>query len=268
MYKAFNLEITKDLFSSILDVDYYSKVYLDLHRTQNVKILKCLDEYLLNDEVLSGKFMMEDWFPEVKADVFLSHSHMDLNLAHALAGFLLKRFNLSVFVDSVVWGYSDELLKKLDNEFCSIGKERYSYSKRNNTTAHVHMMLSTALLKMIDKTECLFFLNTNNSNTVQFRDYMNGPSTYSPWIFSEISIANSIRRHNDRLMVIKESAQDSDTLKKCAIAYPLEIKNYPVLNNNLMYKWYNKHSKEKASIHSLDSLYNMYVDKRGKHYAV
>ena len=61
-------------------------------------------------------------------------------------------------------GYCDDLLRQIDNEHCKKedGKT-YDYNLRNYTTSHVHMMLSTALTEMIDKTECIMFYNTPNS---------------------------------------------------------------------------------------------------------
>jgi hypothetical protein len=52
------------------------------------------------------------------------------------------------------------------------------------------MMLSTALSMMIDKAECLFFLNTPNS--IQATEAID--RTKSPWIYHEISISSLIRK--------------------------------------------------------------------------
>jgi hypothetical protein len=52
-------------------------------------------------------------------------------------------------------------------------------------------MLNTALTKLIDKTECLFFINTPHSITSEntIRD-----KTNSPWIYSELVISELIRK--------------------------------------------------------------------------
>ena len=60
-----------------------------------------------------------------------------------------------------------------------------------NIAGHVHMMLSTALANMIDKTECIMFLNTPNS--VSTRDTK--LKTYSPWIYNEIEITRIIEKN-------------------------------------------------------------------------
>lgn len=63
----------------------------------------------------------------------------------------------------------------------------YEYDNRNRSTSHVHMLLNGALAKMINKTECLFFINTPNS--VNAQDVENPSKTASPWIYSELLMA-------------------------------------------------------------------------------
>ena len=59
----------------------------------------------------------------------------------------------------------DELNKILNN--CSKIKSGYCYSCQCNAfsynLSYVHMMLASALMTMIDKCECVFFLNTPSS---------------------------------------------------------------------------------------------------------
>ena len=51
------------------------------------------------------------------------------------------------------------------------------------------MILHGALAKMIDDTECLFFLNTPNSISVK----QSVDKTYSPWIYSELLLSSIVR---------------------------------------------------------------------------
>lgn len=62
-------------------------------------------------------------------------------------------------------GVCRQFIKKIDDKYCVsyINKENYDYKKRNYSTSHVHTMLTVALSKMIDKTECIFFINTPES---------------------------------------------------------------------------------------------------------
>ena len=75
-----------------------------------------LNEFLLPDGSFDAAKMRENWFPQIEADIFLSHAHADEKLALRIAGHLKKEFGLSTFIDSTVWGHSDSLLKEIDNE--------------------------------------------------------------------------------------------------------------------------------------------------------
>ena len=152
--------------------------------------------YHLTD-LLAQKKMEEDWFPKIDADVFISHSHKDAELAKSFADWLYDSFGIKAFIDSCVWGYADELLAQIDKKYCVLMRDEsgkvksYDYQKRNGSTAHVHMLLNTALQKMIDKTECLFFLNTPNS--VNLDTISRETETFSPWIYGELEFSRMVR---------------------------------------------------------------------------
>lgn len=151
-----------------------------------------IDNFLSLDGSINGTEMQESWFPEIKADIFLSHSHKDRDKALGLAGFLKKSFDLNVFIDSCVWGYANDLLREMDEKYCKNENGfTYDYEKRNYSTSHVHTMLTTALVKMIHNTECLFFLNTPNSMETQ--DNISS-KTLSPWIYMEIAMSSMIEK--------------------------------------------------------------------------
>ena len=160
MYIGFELNILNNSFP-----DYYQvgkTIYDENKRTIKLE----LNKFLLPNGSLDGSKMQENWFPQVKADIFFFYSHADKNLAIRLAGWLYTEFGLTAFIDSCIWGYSDDLLKSIDTEYCHNSNDNtFDYQRRNLSTSHVHMMLSTALTMMIDKTECIFFLNTPNSIT-------------------------------------------------------------------------------------------------------
>jgi len=186
MYKGYNLHI------GLLDLDFskYSEKGKKMFNENRQKIQSTLDSFALKDGSLDGSKMQEDWFPQIKADVFISHSHKDENLAKCFAGWLKETFDLDSFIDSCVWGYSNNLLRIIDDKFCkNENTPTYNYNKRNGSTSHVHMMLSTALTMMLDKTECVFFLNTPNSITTDSVI----SRTYSPWIYHEIAMTKLIK---------------------------------------------------------------------------
>lgn len=192
MFVGFNVKLSDSKFF-MPNFLYYYEIGKELFRDQNMEVEEKLKGYALKDGMIDASQIEEDWFPNVEANVFISHSHMDQELAIALAGWLYKMFGIKSFIDSCVWGYADKLLKIIDRKHC-VNKRKpdgsidtYDYEKRNQSTAHVHMILNTALQKMIDKTECLFFLNTPNSLIIE--DIVNGSATASPWIYSELTFS-------------------------------------------------------------------------------
>lgn len=173
-----------------------------------------LEHYLIYNNSLSSELIEEDWFPSVKADVFLSHSHDDLDTAKCIAGYLKEKYGINTFIDSCVWGYMDELLKKFDVMYAKKTDKSYYYSKRNKTTAVAHMLLTAALTKMIDKTECIMFLNTPKA--IHMNKIKSTPSTFSPWIYHEVLMCNclniSIPKDINGLLqeIVQEYTQFSD----------------------------------------------------------
>jgi hypothetical protein len=151
MYRAYNIE-----GHPWKEWGMYTYVVSLLEK--NGKTIKSTLEGFVTKGVVNGTKLSEHWFPTVKADIFISHSHTDEDEALRCASWLKDTFELDAFIDSSVWGYADDLLKQIDNDYClNQGGETYSYEKRNGSTSHVHMMLATALSEMIDRTECVFF---------------------------------------------------------------------------------------------------------------
>ncbi len=184
MYRGFNLTLD-------FENDFFYQKGRTLNAANKLTVKRTLDSFISPDGSINGSKMQSNWFPQIDADIFISHSHRDEKMAITLAGWLNEKFGISTFIDSCIWGYSNDLLRQIDNKHClNPSGETYSYEKRNNSTSHVHMMLSTALNMIIDKAECLFFLNTPNSITT--KEIIS--QTESPWIYSEISMSELIRR--------------------------------------------------------------------------
>lgn len=187
MYRGFELEIND------WDINSYHAQGLKVFEFFENKVTPVLDKYLKENKALDGDAMRKDWFPEVEADIFISHSHSDKDLAICLAGWLYKHFQIKAFIDSMIWGYADDLLLAIDNKYCKTAdKTQYIYQKRNYSTSHIHIMLTAALNKMIDKSECFFFINTDNSITTE--NAIKHPTTYSPWIYSELEMSRLVRK--------------------------------------------------------------------------
>ncbi|MGR7480545.1 hypothetical protein ACU60U_08645 [Klebsiella aerogenes] len=167
---------------------------IESYKARNKNIAIRLEEYLMNgNNLLDASKIQQNVFPEVEVDVFISHSHNDKEQAIQIA-LSLEAIGLKPFVDSCVWGYADELLKKIDGEFCiPTGWEHYSYELRNRTTTNVHLILNTALQQMIHNSELFIFLGTESS--IKIDEYMtHAEQLSSPWIFSELMFARNVKR--------------------------------------------------------------------------
>ncbi len=199
-----------------------------LFDTKKEEIRPYLDAYLSPDGSLKANEIEADWFPSVEADVFLSHSHNDENAAIALAGYL-EGLGLKTFIDSCVWGYANNLLKQIDNRYCVLTKKpnggcTYDYETRNYSTAHVHMILNGALMKMIDRTECFILLGT--PDVLKVEDISRG-TTNSCWIYSELLMSSRLRknppdRKKSSLVVDEAAALHEHAL---SVEYDADIKH-------------------------------------------
>ncbi|MFV0166727.1 hypothetical protein [Empedobacter falsenii] len=256
MYRGFNIKCK----NHPIDESYF-KIGSDIQNTKKEEIKNKFKNYLINNEILNGNSIMEEWFPKNNYHIFLSHSHKDLKLALSIAGILKEEHNLDVFVDSNIWLNSNDLLKIIDNEFYRNSDDSYNYKARNYSTSHVHMMLMNSLNSTINTSEALFFLNTPNS--ISAKEVIK-QETYSPWIFSEIETSKIINKITPERLYRKtrffsKSHQDyvalnESTNRELQISYELELGHLTDLSSYEFEEWISTNfgSPEKA----LDELYN------------
>lgn len=214
MYKAFHFEEIDELhnFITYRDKIDYKSIGENLFESQKVIVKESLDEYYVKENILDGQKLMDEWFPKINAHIFLSHSHADKDFVYSMAGFLYKEFGLLSFIDSVVWGYADELLRQVDQHCYDSVSKTYNYSMRNKTTSNIYLMLNNALYNMIDCTECIIFINTPNS--VKKISEVLRDVTYSPWIYSELNLINKVRKIKPNRSIVKGFEKRSYTLNE------------------------------------------------------
>src|SRR5574344_199701 len=180
---------------------------------------------------INAATIWDDIFPEITADIFISHSGANKAKVVQLSNWLWNNFQIKAFIDSDFWGCISNLQKSIDKEYCryydkEIKRYLHSYEQRNISTAHVHMILSYALTRMIDKTECFFFLKSEES--VSINDYFE--NTKSPWIFHELATVDTIRIKDIQMKLVESQ---SSQIAKSLEAEELEV-GYPVLGNRLI----------------------------------
>ncbi|MCW7475632.1 hypothetical protein CH369_18275 [Leptospira levettii] len=248
MYRGYNLDLNCD--------EEYFELGNELNEINTQKARISLIKYLSNDSELNGSLMEEDWFPQVNVDIFISHSHSDERKCKSFAGWLYKTFNLTSFIDSCIWNNATDLLSAIDKKHATIpGKELFNYEKRNQTTAHVYCMLSMALMKMIDKTECFFLFNSPNS--IKISDSVS--KTKSPWIYSELIISQlvknkPIKRHDLRISKGIISTAKSILYEDIDINYDANINHLTKIDIDKINEWSRKH---KNNSYALDTLYHL-----------
>jgi hypothetical protein len=252
---------------SLEEEDEYYNYGLEIFEQQKTDVMSELEGFALVDGALDGSAIQSNWFPQIKFHIFLSHSHSDEKIAITFAGFLKKNLGIDVFIDSCLWGYSNDLLRMIDNKYCLISYNgTYSYSKRNFSTSHVHMMLLTALTMMIDNSECIFFLNTPNS--LNTKDVIQ--QTVSPWIYSELTISRLIQKKKPSRHIkvrIEDSLQKSIENFDMGIKYTVDTSHFRELTIEEFQSWIEE-SENSPRLHPLDVLYQVAspIIKRGTMY--
>ena len=192
MYSGFNLKINAARDCGPDSINFLDPSYIDVGKKHlgdaPGKVHQELEDMVLKGtDILDGVAIQDDWFPEINADIFISHSHGDCDLANGIAGWMNEEFGLRCFIDSNVWGYTNDLLRILNDKYSDKRKGDdggivYTHEKCNRAANHVNTMLTIALQKMIDRCECVLFLNTDQSILPYEKTLRD--ATDSPWIYS------------------------------------------------------------------------------------
>ncbi len=224
-------------------------------RTRSIgdEVYVSLADIILADGTVDGDYVLKNYFPTVKADVFISHSHDDADLAIAFSQWLYENFGITAFVDHTIWGSGDRLIKELDNRYCyQSDTKTYNYKTRNLTTSFVHLMLASAISKMIDSCECLIFLNTPQSLSANPK----GNTTGSPWIFYELLMAKLLmEKRSTRQFSQGGSIQEGGRISFTVLQTPptdfLSVLTVPILKK---WKVYAPNDNPKRALEILYSL--------------
>ncbi|MCQ2627465.1 toll/interleukin-1 receptor domain-containing protein [Helicobacter pylori] len=142
-----------------------------------------------NDNIVLKRNEIKEAFfspfkPQLKnAQVFLSHSHADINKALEVKNYLENQIKRKVFIDSLFWDYKDDVLNKLA-KYDDISRIEDAFT----------LILRESLEDMIKKCPYFVFLQSKNSVSNQglSRNQDLLKITYSAWIYEELKIAHSI----------------------------------------------------------------------------
>lgn len=251
MFAGFNLKISESFFDSqARTVTEYKKIGEEHLKSQSLGVEKALNEYI-NNNIVDGTKIQEDWFPEIHTDIFLSHSSIDKELVNAIAGWINDTFGLNCFIDSNVWCYAGNIVGKINDRFSNKrtdddGGFLYNYKKCLKVSEHVNTMLNIALQRMIDKCESVFLINTENSIEIN-SDFQSIDITYSPWIYSELVCSELIRkkplccyRYRTELShSITESVKFAASDESLTISYNAPTQHLIKIEGDILDKWKN-----------------------------
>ncbi|MEK6485739.1 hypothetical protein [Myroides odoratimimus] len=231
MFKVINITNIDDVLTDI------GEVVLRKYKKKKENSLMTSLNQCITEGTIDVKMLSKAWFPLIEdAKVFLSHSSADKDIVYKLSYYLEEVCKIKTFVDSMVWGYSDQLLKEVDNKYCyNLDTRTYSYERRNISTSNIHLILNNSLIRMIDTCELILFINTENSINIteKIDDKL---STRSPWIFTELEACrmlritipshwrNRIKKANEGVRDVFFSKEDENKLN---FKYDIDLENFP-----------------------------------------
>ena len=119
MYRGFvikksTIDKLPALYTHALVGDAYNEVSASIELDKR-KQYAAIKRAIMGDEdgLIDADNLMNACMPQVSEyDIFISHSHRDLEYAHRLADYILKRFGLRCFVDSDIWLNSEKDIQK------------------------------------------------------------------------------------------------------------------------------------------------------------
>ncbi len=174
---------------------------------------------------LSADDILKKIFPTPpRANIFISHSHDDVDEAKKLAYILSDKFHEDVFVDEYIWGSADRLLKQINKKTHPKGATNFDYSKVCFNASSMYILLANAISKVIHQCKFFIFLKSNNSLSCLAPGH-----TRSPWIYFELQLINDIIKNEEKLIqqnVIKKASLDRKN--SSIIAFPANYKLFPL----------------------------------------
>lgn len=174
---------------------------------------------------LSAEEILKKIFPTpTQANIFISHSHDDIDDAKKLAFILTNEFHENVFIDEYVWGSAENLLDQINFNAYDVISDTYDIDQSCLNASSIYILLANAISKVIHQCKFFIFLKSHNSLGCLTPSY-----TRSPWIYFELQLINDIIKNEKRIMhqkgMIKEAS--SEQMNFPEIAFPADYKSFP-----------------------------------------
>ena len=255
MYRAFNVALESNKYLGYVNTRQYEN-------DKSISLQK-LQKIINSRDIIQAWEIKKLLLPSKRYDIFISHSHKDLELAKGFANYLYLFFNVTCFIDSLYWGNIDELQNELNELHLTYDgvtkKSYYDYEKTLQVAKHADMILASALTEMIDNCECVFFLNTDNS-VIRGTEAISKNETYSPWIYHEV-FTTSIIRSKPRLNLNEHyQMRDSAMEQLPDISYALDLSGMTILREKDVLNWGIK--AKSSNMYPLDVLYKLKPERK------
>ena len=175
--------------------------------------------------IIDGERLRNFVFPTDNYDVFISHSHDDLEKAKQFAAWLEEKYNYRVFLDSFVWNSADGLLREIDNLYCKQRNGLYNYHRRNYSTAHIHTMLSMSIMEIIKRSKVGILIDSHHSINLERLRNSNQAKTLSPWIYQEIMFMRQFATNRSSTRMFSSENLNEDL----QIAHSVDLSGFKTL---------------------------------------
>ena len=252
MYRKFKVD--EDCLNTLEDVN---PEIVEGLKKKNEKVIKENSERLekvLSEEMVDVEALKAIIFPIDSYDIFISHSHRDLDKILSLKHIIEKYSGLKCFVDSTVWDSYTNTQKKLEKEHAyNSVKKVYRYHDFNVISSNLHLILNSALQSMINNTEMFLFIESENSISIQ-RDIETKELTRSPWIMSELLFAEMVKVTVPKRRKIEKFSSGGTLRESVGFDHKVDTSSFIELNNDDFTIWIGNMDKKK---HALNQLYDL-----------
>ena len=234
MYRAFNVTLDSNQYLNYVNTKQYEN-------DKSISLQK-LQKIINSRDIIQASEIKKLLLPSKQYDIFISHSHKDLELAKGFANYLYLFLGVTCFIDSLYWGNIDRLQNEVNELHLTCdnmtGRSYYDYEKTLQVAKHANMILASALTEMIDNCECVFFLNTDNS-VIRGTEAISKNETYSPWIYHEVFTTSIIHRKGTGRRAALEEQQIRDNAIKplSQFIYNLDLTGMTILNDDDIIHW-------------------------------
>ena len=250
MFSEIKLKIRRDFF---VDKKYTYEEYIDIGMEHLEHMAMAFEKDMfacIGARTTDQLIIDQDWFPELRIDVYIPHIWMEDGLQFALAGWLYSTFGLRCMIDSYLWYNVDKLTDEYNNSYSnhrkkSNGMDVFDYKCGNRVSNHVMSMLQIASVKMLERAEAVMFLNADEEMYIYENRTLS--KRYLPWVYTEMVIAD-----NMKTKPLSEYRRQSSDINAEA-GKVSKLNEY--ISENELEQW--EQECEGKDIHPLDVLYKL-----------